>query len=66
MGQVIGRSSATGEHVADRPITPQDVAATVYHHLGIDARNVAFPDRTGRPTYLIENGEPIRELVGSA
>ena len=64
MGQVIGRSSARGEHVVDRPISPQDVAATVYHHLGIDARSVTFEDRVGRPTYLIENGEPIRELVG--
>jgi hypothetical protein len=64
MGQVIGRSSARGEHVVDRPISPQDVAATIYHHLGIDARSVAFEDRNGRPTYLIENGAPIRELVG--
>ncbi len=64
MGQVIGRSSERGEHVVDRPISPQDVAATVYHHLGIDARSVTFEDRTGRPTYLIEKGEPIRELIG--
>jgi hypothetical protein len=63
MGQVIGRSSARGEHVVDRPISPQDVAATIYHHLGIDARAVTFDDRAGRPTYLIERGEPIRELV---
>jgi hypothetical protein len=64
MGQVIGRSNARGEHVLDRPISPQDVAATVYHHLGIDARSVTFEDHVGRPTYLIENGAPIRELVG--
>jgi hypothetical protein len=64
MGQVVGRSSARGEHVVDRPISPQDVAATVYHHLGIDARTVTFDDRAGRPTYLIERGEPILELVG--
>ena len=64
MGQVIGRSSARGEHVVDRPISPQDVASTVYHHLGIDASSITFEDRTGRPTYLIEKGEPIRELVG--
>jgi hypothetical protein len=64
MGQVIGRSSAKGERVVDRPISPQDVSATVYHHLGIDARSITFPDKNGRPTYLIENGEPIRELVG--
>lgn len=64
MGRAIGRSSPRGEHVADRPIGPQDVAATIYHHLGIDARAVTFEDRTGRPTYLIDDGVPIRELVG--
>ncbi len=64
MGQVIGRSNERGEHVVERPINPQDVAATVYHHLGIDARRVIFDDRAGRPTYLIDDGDPIRELVG--
>jgi uncharacterized protein (DUF1501 family) len=64
MGQVIGRTSARGEHAVDRPISPQDVAATIYHHLGIDGRSITFEDRTGRPTYLIERGEPIRELIG--
>ena len=66
MGQVIGRSSERGEHVAERPIDPQDVAATIYHHLGIDARSVTFDDRAGRPTYLLDRGEPIRELVGDS
>src|SRR5262245_28694880 len=64
MGQVIGRSSARGEKVVDRPIDPQDVAATVYHHLGINARSITFPDHQGRPLYLLDRGEPIRELVG--
>jgi uncharacterized protein (DUF1501 family) len=64
MGQAIGRSTPKGEYVADRPISPQDVAATVYHHLGIDAAKVSFLDAQRRPIYLIENGEPIRELVG--
>jgi len=63
MGQVIGRSSAKGEHVADRPVTPQDVTATVFHHLGIDARKVHFLDDLARPTALVENGEPVRELL---
>jgi hypothetical protein len=62
MGQVIGRSSARGEHVADRPVSPQDVTATVFHHLGIDARKVHFLDSIARPTALVENGEPVREL----
>jgi hypothetical protein len=63
MGQVIGRSSPRGEYVVDRPVTPQDIAATVYHHLGIDGRNVSFTDHLGRQALLIEHGEAIRELV---
>jgi hypothetical protein len=64
MGQVIGKSTPRGEYVMDRPITPQDVAATVFHHLGIDGQKVAFKDSQNRPIYLIESGEPIRELIG--
>jgi hypothetical protein len=64
MGQAIGRSSPRGEHVVDRPFDPQDVAATVFHHLGIDARGIAFEDRTNRPVYLLDKGVPIAELVG--
>jgi hypothetical protein len=63
MGQVIGRSSPRGEYVADRPITPQEVAATVYHHLGIDGRHMHFNDSLNRPYAVIEHGEPMRELL---
>jgi hypothetical protein len=63
MGQTIGSSDAQGAYVAERPLSPEDVTATVYHHLGIDARNTAIPDRAGRPRYLVEHGEPIRELL---
>lgn len=63
MGQTIGASDAQGAYVGDRPLHPEDVAATVYHHLGIDARNISLPDRTGRHRYLVERGEPIRELL---
>ena len=63
MGQVIGRSNHRGEEVVDRPLDPQDVAATVYHHLGIDARSVHFYDLLNRPMPLLERGVPIRELI---
>jgi len=63
MGQVIGRSSPRGEYVVDRPVTPQDIAATVYHHLGIDGRNVSFTDNLARPMPVIENGAANHELV---
>lgn len=62
MGQVIGRSSTRGEHVVERPITPQDVAATVYRHLGIDSHQVIFRDRLDRPMPLLDTGEPVSEL----
>lgn len=64
MGQAIGRSSARGEHVVERPVDPQDVAATIYHHLGIDAQAVTFRGPLDRPLTLLDRGEPIRELIG--
>ncbi|MCA8990494.1 MAG: DUF1501 domain-containing protein [Planctomycetaceae bacterium] len=64
MGQAIGSSDAHGAYVTERPIDPEDVAATVYHHLGINARQTTINDLSGRPRYLVEKGEPIRELVG--
>ena len=63
MGQAIGASDEHAAYVAERPLDPEDVIATVYHHLGIDGRQIAIPDRTGRPRYLVEKGEPIRELL---
>jgi uncharacterized protein (DUF1501 family) len=64
MGQAIGKSNPRGEYPIDRPVSPSDIAATIYHHLGIDGRNVSVPDPQGRPTYLLDEGHPIRELVG--
>lgn len=64
MGQVIGRSSTRGEHVVERSITPQDVAATVYRHLGIDPQNVILRDRLDRPMPLLDTGEAVSELFG--
>ena len=64
MGQTIGRSSSRGEHVVERPISPQDIAATIYHHLGIDAQSVTFNDHLNRPYPLLDQGKPIHELIG--
>jgi hypothetical protein len=62
MGQVIGATNSRGEYPKERPLTPQDLLATVYHHLGIDARD-EFRDFTGRPIPILSSGTPIRELV---
>ena len=62
MGQVVGQTNARGEEPAERPVTPNDLLATFYRHLGIPLET-HFTDRTGRPMPLLPHGEPIRELV---
>jgi len=63
-GQVIGASNRLAEHATDRPVTHQQVFATLYHNLGIDLNPIREFDPNGRPQYPIEPGtEPIRELV---
>ncbi len=61
-GQVVGSTNSRGEFPRERPLTPQDLLATVYHHLGIDWRH-EFRDYSGRPIPILSHGEPIRELV---
>lgn len=60
-GQVVGASDAWGGEPADRPLTPQDLHATFYRHLGIDPET-AFEDLTGRPIPILSSGTAIREL----
>lgn len=61
-GQVIGATNSKGEHPVDRQLTPNDLWATVYRHLGIDYTQ-AFPDHRGRPMPILDVGEPITELL---
>lgn len=61
-GQVIGSTNSKGEHPQSRPLTPNDLWATVYRHLGIDTE-YAFPDHSGRPMPILPHGEPISELL---
>jgi hypothetical protein len=62
MGQVIGATAAKAEYPIERPLTPQDLMATMYRHLGIDYR-ATINDFTGRPVQILQDGEPIRELI---
>ena len=62
MGQVIGETDALAERAKGKPYTPQNVLATIYHILGIDPSR-AFPDYQGRPVHLLDDREPIRELL---
>jgi hypothetical protein len=61
-GQVIGATDAEAAYVKDRPVTFQNVFATLYHRLGIDPATTV-EDRGGRPMALLDEREPIRELI---
>ncbi len=63
VGQVVGSTNARGEHPKDRPLTPNDLWATMFHHLGIEPLQTSFPDHSGRPMPILPDGEPIRELL---
>ncbi len=62
MGQVVGESADKVDVPKTTPIRPQDLMATVFHVLGID-RRIQFTNQAGRPTYMIEDGKLIDELV---
>jgi hypothetical protein len=41
----------------------QEVFATLYDRLGIDVNTATIPDHSGRPQYLVDHRDPIRELI---
>ncbi len=59
-GQVIGASDATGAEPRDRPVSIEDLGATIYRKLGIDTHKEYHS--LGRPIRINDGGEPIREL----
>lgn len=63
MGQVIGETTSKGERPKSRPLTPNDLWATMFQHLGIDYQHTAFIDHSGRPMPILPYGQPIRELL---
>jgi uncharacterized protein (DUF1501 family) len=62
-GQAIGATNRLGEFALERPVDIQEIVATVYHNLGIDTMQTTLADPTGRPQYLVDIRNPIRELV---
>ena len=53
----------SGEHPIERPVSTQRVLSTFYHAMGIDPSQT-FLDGAGRPRYILEDREPISELLG--
>ncbi|HEY7311128.1 MAG TPA: DUF1501 domain-containing protein [Gemmataceae bacterium] len=63
MGQAIGTTDSKAEHPTSKPATPGCVLSTMYHVLGIDY-NHSFYDQAQRPLQILNEGEPIADLIG--
>ncbi len=61
-GQVVGSSDRVGESPRDNPVTPNDLACTIYTLLGVDP-NHELHTADGRPVPVNQGGKLIRELT---
>lgn len=59
---IFGASNSKGEVPAEMPYRPENVLAMLYRHLGIDPA-MTFDDFSGRPRYVLEERELIREVI---
>ncbi len=60
-GSVLGQTDKDAAYAITPPHSPQDLAATIYHALGID-HEMRLPDAQGRPVGIMDDGTPITEL----
>lgn len=62
-GAVYGRSDKDAAYPQDKPVTPQNLGATIFHALGISP-DTRIHDAFGRPVPVMQGGEPLVELFG--
>jgi hypothetical protein len=62
MGRTVGESTDKAETPKSKPLSPQDLMATVFHVLGIP-QDLHYQDPTGRPMPMVNGGVPIAELI---
>lgn len=63
-GQVIGSTERDGGTILDRPVTPGDLAATLFRYFDVPT-DIQYLDLQGRPRNVIDGGgKPIGELFG--
>jgi hypothetical protein len=60
-GQTVGSTNVKGDEPKERPLTPNDLLATWYQHLGVPL-DLHFTDATNRPVPILPHGMPIAEL----
>ncbi|MFO0938615.1 MAG: DUF1501 domain-containing protein [Gemmataceae bacterium] len=63
-GQVIGRTDRDGGQIGERPVTPGDIAATIYRYFGVPLDTTYLNPNSQPHNLLPHGGEPIRELIG--
>ena len=59
-GRVVGASDRLGGEPTERPVTPQELVATIFHALGVP-HTATIPGPTGEPV-AVYPGQPIAEL----
>ena len=62
-GLVYGETDKYAEYPIERPVSPEDLAATIYRSLGI-APDIRLPDRQGRPVQIVHGGTPVDGIFG--
>lgn len=62
-GQVIGATDSKGYAAVERVLAPENFVSTIYAKLGMDPNKIYF-NQEGRPTHLVSDPTPIRELMG--
>ncbi|MEM6329410.1 MAG: DUF1501 domain-containing protein [Planctomycetota bacterium] len=62
-GNVVGSSGPTASEPEDLPVTPEDLATTLYHQLGIAAGKELMA-AGGRPIEIVKGGSVRSEIVG--
>jgi len=62
VGQVVGQTNALAEYVTDNPVSPQDIAATIYTVMGVPL-HTWYKAQDGRPIELCPEGKAIKQLV---
>jgi hypothetical protein len=60
-GQVIGATEKDGGTIKERPVTPADLASTIFRYFNVP-QDVYYVDHQGRPRVMIDGGHPIAEL----
>lgn len=62
-GQVYGQTTSSGGYVADKPVTPADLSATILHHLGVDFR-IEYEDDFQHRRHHLSDGRVVEGLFG--